>query len=66
MRIDSIKIKLLMAEQGLNQNELAEKCSISRQNISLTLSRGTCHPVKAAKLANALGVSVREIIKEES
>lgn len=65
MRIDSIKIKLLMAEQGINQNTLAEKCGLSRQNISLTLSRGTCHPVKAAKLANALGASVREIIKEE-
>ena len=65
MRIDSIRIKLLMAEQGINQNKLAEKCAISRQNVSLTLSRGTCHPVKAAKLAKALGVSVREIIKEE-
>ena len=65
MKIDSIKIKLLMAEQGINQNELAKKCAISRQNVSLTLSRGTCHPVKAAKLACALGVSVREIIKEE-
>lgn len=65
MRIDSVRIKLLMAEQGINQNTLAEKCGISRQNISLTLSRGTCHPVKAAKLANALGASVREIIKEE-
>lgn len=64
MKIDSIKIKLLMAEQGINQSELAEKCGISRQNISLTLSRGSCHPVKATKLANALGVSVREIIKE--
>ena len=65
MRIDSIRIKLLMAERGINQNGLAEKCDISRQNISLTLSRGTCHPTKATKLANALGVSVREIIKEE-
>lgn len=65
MKIDSIKIKLLMAEREINQNELAEKCGISRQNISLTLSRGTCHPVKATKLANALGVNVREIIKEE-
>lgn len=65
MKIDSIKIKLLMAEQEINQNELAEKCGISRQNISLTLSRGTCHPVKTTKLANALGVSVQEIIKEE-
>lgn len=65
MRIDSIKIKLLMAEQGLNQSELAAKCGISRQNISLTLSRGTCHPVKTAKLAKALGVDAREIIKED-
>lgn len=33
MKIDSIKIKLLMAEQDLRQVDLAERCGISRQNI---------------------------------
>lgn len=65
MKIDSIKIKLIMAEQEINQTDLAARCGISRQNVSITLSRGTCSPVKAGKLAKALGVPVREIIKED-
>lgn len=65
MKIDSIKIKLLMAEQDLRQVDLAERCGISRQNISITLSRGTCSPQKASKIAKALCVPIREIIKYE-
>lgn len=64
MRIDSIKIKLLMAEQEMNQSQLAERCGISRQNISQMLGRGTCSVAKLGKLAKALGVEPREIIKE--
>lgn len=65
MRIDGIKIKLLMAEQEITQSILADRCGISRQNISQVLARGTCLPIKANKLAKALGVDVREIIKED-
>lgn len=64
MRIDSVKIKIRMAELGMNQTMLADKCGIARQNISATLSRGTCSIVKAGIIAKALGVDVREIIKE--
>ena len=65
MRIDSIKIKLLMAELGMNQTMLAERCGIARQNISVMLGRGTCSITKVGKIAKALGVEVREIIKED-
>lgn len=65
MRIDSIKIKLLMAEQELTQAALAKKCGIARQNISAVLARGTCSIAKVGKIAKALGVDVREIIKED-
>ena len=65
MRIDSIKIKLLMAEQGINQSILAERCGISRQNVSAMLGRGTCSVPTVGKLAKALGVDAREIIKED-
>lgn len=65
MKIDSIKIKLRMAELEMNQIMLAEKCGISRQNISTMLARGTCSIAKVGKLAKALGVDIREIIKEE-
>lgn len=65
MRIDSIKIKLLLAEKVMTQSDLAEKCGIARQNISVTLSRGSCSPAKVAKIAAALGVPAQEIIKED-
>jgi len=65
MRIDSIKIKLIMAEQGINQTALAISCGISRQNISAMLARGTCSIAKVGKIAKSLGVDVREIIKED-
>lgn len=65
MKINSIKIKLLMAEQEINQSILAERCGISRQNISTMLARGTCSIAKVGKLAKALGVDALEIIKEE-
>ena len=64
MKIDSIKIKLLMAELEMNQAMLADKCGIARQNISATLSRGTCSIVKVGRIAKALGVNAMEIIKE--
>lgn len=65
MRIDSIKVKLMLAEQEMTQTNLAVKSGISRQNISTILLRGTCSAVTAGKLAKALGVHAREIIKEE-
>ena len=65
MKIDSFKIKLLMAEQEINQSVLAERCGIARQNSSAMLGRGTCSIAKVGRLANALHVDIREIVKEE-
>ena len=66
MRIDSIKIKLLMADLGINQSVLAERCGISKQSISAMLTRGTCSIPKVGKVAKALGVDSREIVKDNS
>lgn len=65
MRIDTVKIKLLLGEQGMNQSNLADKCGISRQNIQLTLGRGTASAAKINKIASALGVPARELVREE-
>ena len=65
MKIDSIKIKLLMAEQEINQADLAERCEVSRQSVSCLLRCGSCTTKTAGKIAKALGVPVREIIKED-
>lgn len=64
MKLDSVKIKILLAEIGITQTELARICGVARQNISTILMRGTCSCATAGKLAKALGVPVREIVKE--
>ena len=63
MNINATRIELLRAEQGMTNAALAERCGMSRQNISTIVRRGTCNPLTAAKLARGLGVPVSDIIK---
>lgn len=65
MKLNIHKIKLIMAERELTVGAYSKLCGISRQNVSTILSRGTCEPRTAGKLAKGLGVSVSEIVKEE-
>ena len=65
MKLNSHKVKLILAEIGMTQAKLAEKCGISRQNISNILSKGRCSPATAGKIAAGLCVPVSEIVKEE-
>lgn len=62
MRINSVKVEMMIAEQGLTKVALSEKSGITRQNISAIIRRGTCEPRTAGKLAAGLGVDVEEII----
>ena len=55
------KIELILAENGMTKADLSKKSGIARQNISTILSRGTCSPKTAGKLAAGLGVPVAEI-----
>ena len=66
MKIDAIKIESLLAEQGITKAALAQKCGISRQNVSIIVRRGTCEPKTVGKLAFGLGVAVSDIIQAES
>ena len=65
MKINKNRIDLLLAEQGITCKTLAERCGISRQNISTIRTRGTCSAASAAKIAKGLGVDVAEIIQQE-
>lgn len=65
MRIEVFQIELQMVEQELTQKRLAELCSVSAQNISAIIRRGTCMPKTAGKLAKALGVPVEKIVRKE-
>lgn len=65
MELNTTKIKLLLAEQEMNQVDLAIKCGITRQQISEVLSRKTCSLKTLGKIAKAIGATVSEIVKEE-
>lgn len=65
MKINTNEVMLILAERMMTRTELAELCGISRQNVSTILTRGTCTPRTAGKIAKGLGVHVAEITKEE-
>lgn len=64
MRISKMNVLLCLADRKMTMKQLAEKIRMKPQNISNILSRGTCLPVTAARIADGLGVTVAEIIEE--
>lgn len=66
MTLKTPYIETVLAEQRMTKKALAEKCGISRQNISTIIRRGTCEPKTAGKLAAGLGVPVADIIEKEA
>lgn len=62
MRLNKTKLEILMAEKGMSATTLAEKSKICRQSISTIKGRGTCHPETLKKIADALNVSVAELV----
>ena len=61
MNVNGMKIEVLLAKAGITKTELANRCGVSRQNISTIVKRGTCEPRTLGKLAAGLGVSVSEL-----
>ena len=44
MTINAIRIESILAERDMTKAALAERCGVSRQNISTIIRRGTCEP----------------------
>ena len=65
MRIDSMRIRIIMADKGVTQSFVARNSNLSRQSINKIIRRGTCEPKTAGKLAAGLGVPVTEILARE-
>ena len=65
MKLNAKKIKLILAEQEMNQSDLAVKIGMNRQQVNDMLSRETCTLKSLGRIANALGVKPAEIIKED-
>lgn len=63
MRIDEIKLAVIMARQKLNLTQLAELSGISRATLGLAKAGKRVKPETAAILANALKVDVTELLE---
>lgn len=64
MNLDVWKIKLILAEKGLSQSDLAKKTGVTRQQISQIFARRNCSLRTAGKLAKGLGVPISDIVEE--
>ena len=65
MKLNVWKIKLLLAEREMYKADLAVKIGMSRQHVNEILKRETCSLKTLGRIAKALGVDVREIVKED-
>lgn len=63
MEINSIKIKMLMLEKDMNIGDLAELMKSSRQWVGAILDRGHATLNMVNKIAKALDVDPKEIVK---
>lgn len=62
MNLNTKRIEIIIAEQGLTRGQLADKSNITRQNLSTILRRGTAEPRTVGKIASGLGVSPADLV----
>lgn len=65
MKLNILAIKKLLAEKRMTMTELAKLTGLNKSLVSLILRRGTCSIKNGGLIADALGVEVEEIWKEE-
>lgn len=63
MRLNETKMQIKMGEEGINIRMLSERSGVSRQTISCIKAGKSCSPVIAYKLADALGMSMEELLR---
>lgn len=66
MKLNSEQIELLQAQTGMKSGSLARAAGISRNTLCTCKRTGSCNPVTAGKIANALGVPVSQIVRKEA
>lgn len=65
MKINVLKVQILMGEKGMTIKRLAELSGVSRQTISCIISGKGCTPQVANKLAVALDQELEEIVRKD-
>ena len=64
MRIDRIKFSTELAKQELTLTDFSKKIGVNRTTLSNVKSGKSCRDDIAYKIANGLGVSIKDLIKE--
>ena len=65
MKINVLKVQILMGEKRMTIKRLAELSGVSRQTISCIISGKGCTPQVAYKIATALEQELYEIVRKE-
>ena len=60
-----MNIKNIRAEKGMTVQQLADAAGISKRTLEDILRRGDCLVSNAVKLADALGVTLDELCRDE-
>ena len=66
MKLNVIRILVILAKTTQSKAKLAENAKLSRQTVTNVLKTGESKPETAGKIAKALGVDVTEIIETEN
>lgn len=64
MRIDRIKFITELAKQELTLSDFSKKIGVNRTTLSNVKNGKSCRDDIAYKIANGLGVSIKDLIKE--
>ena len=64
MRIDRIKFITELAKQELTLTDFSKKIGVNRTTLSNVKSGKSCRDDISYKIANGLGVSIKDLIKE--
>ncbi len=63
MRVNALKMQILMGKKNLTIKELAYKSAVSRQTISCIKAGKSCSPQVAYKLSQALDIDMQELLE---
>ena len=66
MKINTAKIELMAAKQGMTETMLAAAMKMTYQNFNTVRRRGSCKAVTVVRIARALNCEPEEIIIPES
>ena len=64
MKLSRDKIDIALARNSLTITNLSERYGVSRARMNVILNMREVTPVCAGRMANALGVDVKEIIED--